>query len=407
MGSSILFFVPTILSGSSYCQKILYFVKDCHYSMVLFARNRGKIGASMVNPYMEQRVKQVQKFLRHKEIECLLLINPAHVTYVTGFMGHDSWAAVTPHHVYLLTDSRYTEQAEKDCEHCRIMERSGSLVQLAAGLCSRLRSLRALHVEDTATCANLSALKKLVPVSVRTTSSIETLRSVKDPWEYRLTCQAVRMAVAAFDQTLQEMQPGMREFEVAARLDYHIHRQGATNAFDTIVAFGPNGSRPHHRPGPRRLRANDTILMDFGARSQGYCSDITRSFSIGRAPRLFEKAYQTVRQAQQAAIAAMGPGVRLSDVDRAARGLIQASEFPVYGHGTGHGIGLEVHEAPTMNPHASDVLTCGQIVTIEPGIYLPGKLGIRLEEDVLITSKGARVLTGACRHFQQLEAYRH
>jgi Xaa-Pro aminopeptidase len=242
-------------------------------------------------------------------------------------------------------------------------------------------------------------------VAVKTTSSIEGLRSVKDPWELRFTCEAVHKAITAFDQTVREIRPGMREYELAALLDYHIHRQGAGNAFDTIVAFGPNASRPHHRPGSRKLRSNDTILMDFGARIQGYCSDITRSFSLGRTTRLFDRVYQAVQRAQHAAIAAMGPGVKLAHVDHEARRIIRESGFPVYGHGTGHGIGLDIHELPTLNPNASDAMKAGQIITVEPGIYLPGKLGIRLEDDVLITDTGTRVVTQTCRHFQRLEDY--
>ncbi len=359
----------------------------------------------MDNLYMKQRVKKVQNFIRHKKIECLLLITPANVTYTTGFTGHDSWAAITPHRIYLLTDSRYTEQAEKECEHCQILERSGSMPQLVAGLCKRLQMLRTLHIENAVTCASFSALKKAIPVSIKTTSSIEDQRSIKDPQECKITRQAIRLAITAFEHTVQEIRPGLREFEVAALLDYHIHKQGATNAFDTIVAFGPNGSRPHHQPGSRKLKANDTILMDFGARYRGYCSDITRSFAIGRTTRLFDKVYQTVKQAQLAAIAAMKPNVKLSDVDQEARHVIEKNGFPVYGHGTGHGIGLDIHETPSINPETSGKAQSGQIITVEPGIYLPGKLGIRLEEDVLITDKGTKVLTQACQQVSRLEDY--
>ncbi|MCP4453126.1 MAG: aminopeptidase P family protein, partial [Planctomycetes bacterium] len=251
----------------------------------------------MDNPYIKQRVKQIQRLLRQKQIECLALVNPANVTYTTGFMGHDSWAAITPKQVYLLTDSRYTIQAKKDSTHCRVLERAGTMPQLVAGLCRRLRKLKTLHIEDTVTCHDFSAVRTAVPVPVKTTSSIEGLRSIKDPWERKHTSQAVRMAILAFDQTVRNIQPAMREFEVAALLDYHIHSQGANNAFDTIVAFGSNGSRPHHRPGSRKLRSNDTILIDFGARTQGYCSDITRSFSLGRTTRLFDQVYQAVQRA--------------------------------------------------------------------------------------------------------------
>ena len=354
---------------------------------------------------MAQRIKQIQRHIRRKKIGCLLLVNPTNVTYATSFTGHDSWAAVTPHQVYLLTDSRYTEQAEKNCAHCCILERSGSMSQLMAGLCKRLRSLKTLHVEDTVSCGSFLHIRKTVPVPVKTASSIESLRSVKDPWEYKLTCQAVRIAISAFSQTIPEIQPGIREFELAALLDYHIHRQGASNAFDTIVAFGPNGSRPHHRPTTRRLKSNDTILMDFGARAQGYCSDITRSFSVGRASRLFDKVYRAVRHAQQTAIAAMEPGMKVSNVDHTARRIIAESGLPVYGHGTGHGIGLDIHEAPAMNANTSDTIEPGQIITVEPGVYMPGRLGVRLEDDVMITDKGPQVLTQACKHFQRLEDY--
>jgi Xaa-Pro aminopeptidase len=357
----------------------------------------------MDNPYIKQRVKKVQKLIKHEKIECLLLVTPANVTYTTGFVGHDSWAAITPHRIYLLTDSRYIEQAEKECQHCQVLKRSSSMIQLVAALCKRLRSLRTLHIEDSVTCASFSSLKKAVSVSIKTTSSLKGLRSIKDPWEYKLTRKAVRLAIFAFECTIQEIRPGMREFEVAALLDYHIRKQGATNAFDTIVAFGPNGSRPHHQPGSRRLRANDTILMDFGARCQGYCSDITRSFSIGRTTDLFYRVYQTVKQAQLAAIAAMKPNVKLSDVDQVARHIIQKNGFPVYGHGTGHGIGLNIHETPCINSNTSDRVQSGQIVTVEPGIYLPGKFGIRLEEDVLITDKGIKILTQACQQVSRLE----
>ncbi len=357
----------------------------------------------MGNPHSKQRINEVQKLIKHKKLECLLLTTPANVTYTTGFTGHDSWAAITPHQVYLLTDSRYTEQAEKECQHCQVLERSGSMAQLVASLCKRLRRLRTLHIEDAITCSSFAALKKAVAIPVKTSSSIEGQRSLKDPWERKLTRQSVRMAITAFERTIQEIQPGLREFEVAALLDYHIRRQDATNAFDTIVAFGPNGSHPHHQPGSRKLKANDTILMDFGARYRGYCSDITRSFSIGRTAPLFSKAYQTVREAQVTAIKALRPNVKLSDVDQSARHIIQEAGFPVYGHGTGHGIGLNIHEAPSINSTTPNRAQSGQIVTVEPGIYLPGKFGIRLEEDVLITDKGAKILTQACQQVSSLE----
>lgn len=360
----------------------------------------------MSDIYIEQRIKLAQNTLKHRQIDCLLLVSPANVTYFTGFMGHDSWAVITPKHTYLLTDSRYTEQADKECPHCRILERTGSMAQLAYGLTKRSRCIRTLHVEDTVSCAQFSALQKEVSVPVKTTASLTSLRMVKDAHESQLIRKAVRIAISAFEQTIQCIEPGIREFELAALLDYHIHKQGAGNAFDTIVAFGANGSRPHHQPGSRKLKTNDAILMDFGARYQGYCSDITRSFSIGRPPKDFIRAYDAVLQAQQAAIQTIKPNAAISDADQTARRVIKNNGFPVYGHGTGHGIGLDIHEGPTLNANNSEVFQCGQIVTIEPGIYLPGQFGIRIEEDVIVATNKAHVLTHACAQHARLEHYK-
>jgi len=173
-----------------------------------------------------------------------------------------------------------------------------------------------------------------------------------------------------------------------------MRMRGARPGFDTIIAFGPNGSRNHHQPSGRKLRAQDTILIDFGVSIDGYTCDITRSFGWGRVSDEYRRAWEAVFAAQQAAIAKLRDGVPAVEVDAAAREAIQRSGFPVYGHGTGHGLGLEVHEMPYLTPLDKKTrLKAGQVITIEPGIYLPGRFGIRLEDDVLITETGAEVLT--------------
>jgi len=193
------------------------------------------------------------------------------------------------------------------------------------------------------------------------------------------------------------MKSGVTESELAGRLDFEIRKLGARNSFDTIVAFGPNASRPHHQPSKRKLKKRDTVLIDVGARYKGYCSDITRSLAAGKPTRLFERAYDAVQQAQTAAIKMMKAGAEIQQVDAAAREVIGKHDLPVYGHGTGHGLGLEVHELPVVSDKGVGKLKAGQIITIEPGVYIPGKSGVRIEDDVLVTKSGCRILSGIAK----------
>ncbi len=176
-------------------------------------------------------------------------------------------------------------------------------------------------------------------------------------------------------------------------LDFQIRKRGGRISFETIVAFGPNGSRNHHLPGQRKLRSNDTILIDFGAKVNGYISDITRSFAFGKASRLYEKVYYAVADSERAAIAKIRAGVKLVDIDAEARRVIAEHGLPVYGHGTGHGIGLVIHEAPFISKVSRGTLQAGQVVTVEPGVYLPGKFGVRIEDDILVTETGCKVIS--------------
>jgi Xaa-Pro aminopeptidase len=198
------------------------------------------------------------------------------------------------------------------------------------------------------------------------------------------------------------MKSGVTESELAGRLDFEIRKLGATNSFDTIVAFGPNASRPHHQPSKRKLKKRDTVLIDFGARYKGYCSDITRSFATCRPTRFFEKVYEAVQQAQAAAIKTVKAGVEMVKVDAAARSVIGSYDLPVYEHGTGHGFGLEIHEMPFLKAQSKGKLKAGEVITIEPGVYIPGKLGVRIEDDILVTDTGHKILTRSCPHTLKL-----
>jgi len=348
---------------------------------------------------LRKRIRAIRRGLDKKKIRCLLVTKPANVTYLTGFLGEDSWAVVAGGRVYLLTDSRYTEQAQKECPSSKIIERAGLMAEAVAELVEKLKSVRTVAVEDTTSLAGFEQLKKNVKARFRTVAGIiETARSIKDESEIATIRAAAAVSTKALAQTLPQIKPGVTESELAGMLDFQIRKLGASNSFETIMAFGPNGSRPHHQPGKRKLREKDAVLIDFGAKYKGYCSDITRCFVIGGMAAFYKKVYGVVEQAQAAAIKTIRAGVKIKQVDAAAREVIDKAGLPVYGHGTGHGFGLEIHESPFLKPDGKGKLKAGQVITIEPGIYIPGKLGVRIEDDILVTETGYKILTRRCPH---------
>ncbi|MHC4646069.1 MAG: M24 family metallopeptidase [Planctomycetota bacterium] len=348
---------------------------------------------------IKRRIEAVRGLLKRNGIRCLILTRRANVSYATGFSGDDSWAVITNRAVYLLTDSRYTEQAEKECPSCKIIQRERAIAEAAAKLTEKLRSLDAVHVEKAASLATFEALRKNVKHRIKTVANIiEPVRLIKTGPEISAIRGAARTAVNALKQAVCQVKPGITENELAGRLDLEIRRLGARNSFETIVAFGPNASRPHHQPGVRKLKKNDTILIDFGVKHKNYCCDLTRCYAVGRAGALFKRAYRAVKEAQAAAIRMVRAGVDARRVDAAAREVIAGYDLPVYGHGTGHGLGLEVHEEPVISAERKGKLEAGMVLTIEPGVYIPGKIGVRIEDDVLVTKNGHTVLSSGPPH---------
>jgi len=340
----------------------------------------------------KHRVKRIKRLLRRQGDDALLLSGPANVTYVTGFMGDDSWALLTANAVFLLTDSRYTEQAADQCPGCRIIERSEPMTKAVGMLLSRYKSVGSIAVENSISIAQLKSLRKNVKKRIKPVAGlVENIRRCKDDDEVKAIRKAARIASQALVASLRKMKPGVTESELAGLVEYHMRKLGARPSFETIVAFGPNASRPHHQSSKRKLKKNDTVLIDFGVKVAGYCSDMTRCFAVGKPPGLFEKVYKVVHDAQSAAIAKIKAGVSLKAVDEAARKVIREHGFEPHGHGTGHGLGLEVHELPIVGPKSKGKLEIGDVITIEPGIYIPGKLGVRIEDDVLVTKTGSKI----------------
>ena len=341
---------------------------------------------------IKKRVGLVRGSLKKKRLRGLVVTKPANVGYLTGFSGDDSWALVTPRTTYLITDSRYTEQAAKECSGCKIIGRTGRMADAVAGL---LKKSDTVGVEDSTSIAAFYALRRAVSSRVRKASNmVESVRQCKDAAEVSAIRSAAGIAFKALERALKQVRRGMTESDLAGVIVFEMARLGAGGSFEPVVAFGPNASRPHHRPGKSRLKANQPILIDWGAVYKGYCCDMTRCFAFGKITRSYIKAYRAVCEAQQAAVKKLRAGVSIAEVDRAAREVIGSYGFPVYGHGTGHGIGLEIHEGPVISGKVRGRLKAGQVVTIEPGVYIPGRLGVRVEDDFLITERGCRRLSG-------------
>jgi Xaa-Pro aminopeptidase len=362
-------------------------------------RNKGflkeKTG-DMDNKTHRNRLKGIREGMAKSKVDCLILTKPANVTYVTGFMGDDSWAIILPRGVILVTDSRYIEQAKQECPgspECRIVERKDAMAKAVTELLKSRSGIK-IAIENSSSIAALESLRKHLKRQVGTTENVvETVRRKKDANEIATIRAAGKIAARAFKDMLRQIRTGMTENELAGILDLEIRKLGGKNSFETIAAFGSNASRPHHRPTNRKLRKNDTILIDFGVQHNGYCCDITRCLTRGGSNRLYKRASAAVEEAGKAALKIVRAGVDARQVDAAARNVIRKAGLPVYGHGTGHGLGLEVHELPVVSNKSQATLLAGDVITIEPGIYIPGKLGVRLEDDVLVTGNGYVLLS--------------
>jgi len=340
------------------------------------------------------RVREIRGRMSKKRIKCLIVTHKANVSYCTGFLGDDSWAVISRGGVYLITDSRYTEQAQKECAGCKIIERAEPMAEAAAKLVKRFKSVHTVYIEKSSSVSVLESLDKHVKGKVKAVGGIiETVREYKNADEARAIRTAGRTAMKALKISLKFARAGISENELAGRIDFEIRKLGAVISFDTIVAFGANASRPHHQPGPRKLKKNDTMLIDFGVKFNSYCCDITRCFIRGKPSAFYKSVYEAVKEAQAAAIKEVRDGVSKLDVDSAAREVIAGYDLPVYGHGTGHGLGMEIHEEPYVKDKSKGKLREGQVITIEPGVYIPGNLGVRIEDDILVTKRGCEVLT--------------
>jgi Xaa-Pro aminopeptidase len=333
------------------------------------------------------------------EADALLVTNFHNVTYLTGFTGDDSYLLVTPRGETLITDRRYTIQLEEECPGLELEVRPPGDTMLSAVTAAVMRSkARQLGIEGkSATVSFQRALTKALPKveHVVNENLVEELRAIKDQHEIEATRVACQQARRAFEAVRAMLTPETTELDVAAELEYRARRFGAKAlSFAPIVAVGPRAALPHAAPTSRRLKDGDFVLIDWGANSGLYMSDLTRVVVTGRISPKLRRIYGIVLKAQLAAINAIRPGVTCEWVDGVARRIIAKSGYgEAFGHGLGHGTGLEIHEAPRFAAGQTTKLRPGMIVTVEPGIYLPDWGGVRIEDDVLVTRTGREVLT--------------
>jgi Xaa-Pro aminopeptidase len=347
------------------------------------------------------RRERLRRRLKLDGMEGLLVVSESNVRYLTGFTGDSSALLLTRDRALVVSDGRYLTQLEQECPELEIVLRAlgQPLVDALAGVIEKLGLARLAFEAEAMPAAGFLALQeKLKAVELRPVSGrVERLRAVKDPEEIAAISEAIAIAERAFTRLLQAgLRPDDSEKDAADALEGHLRHCGATAAsFPPIVAAGVRSALPHARPLPdARIGAADFVLIDWGAAGQPYKSDLTRVVVTGKVTAKFETIYRTVLAAQERAIAVIRPGVMAREVDAEARAVIEEAGFgPFFPHGLGHGLGLEIHEAPRLQKDSDVKLKPGMVVTVEPGIYLPDWGGIRIEDDVLVTLEGCRVLS--------------
>ena len=348
---------------------------------------------------MNHFAKIAAKLASH-DLDGMLLTNEANRFYASGFhsAGTDGMALVTPETCYYFTDSRYTEAARRHIQGADIRE-----VGAGRGYAALLKEaiqrhhIRRLGFEDAyMTVREHAAYAQSLPCElVPAADLLAELRAVKDPEELEVMVSAQRIAEKALADILNEIRPGVTEKEIAARLQYLMLHYGAEDkSFDPIVVSGPNGSLPHGVPSEKVIQNGEFVTMDFGCVYRGYCSDMTRTVAVGSVTEEMRQVYDTVLRAQRAGIDAARAGATGRAVDGAARDVIQQAGYgPYFGHSFGHGVGVEIHEGPNATPSNDKPLPAGAVISAEPGIYLPGKLGVRIEDVLYLTEDGCQNLT--------------
>jgi Xaa-Pro aminopeptidase len=339
-------------------------------------------------------------------VDAFLVAHLPNVGYLSGFTGSNAQALIAGSEHRFFTDGRYIEQSRHEVEGCERTIYLGSFDEPLAQACERL-GIRRLGFEDRhVTVREHARWTEAMPgvELVAAGDPVGGARWVKDPDELALLREAQACTDRAFDDVLDRLMLGMSERQVALEIEHAIRRAGGDGlSFESIVAFGENAAQPHHHPGHRLLEEGDVITMDFGALFGGYHADFTRTIAFGSAPSQLRKIHDVVREAQQVAIDAVRPDVAGGEIDAVARRVIEDAGFgDRFTHGLGHGVGLEIHEGPSFSRNGTDPIPAGAVMTVEPGIYVPGLGGVRIEDMVEVTDDGGRAIGSSIRDLIEL-----
>ncbi|WP_203624380.1 MULTISPECIES: Xaa-Pro peptidase family protein [unclassified Lacticaseibacillus] len=341
------------------------------------------------------RLQNLQAELPALKVDALLVTDPVNVTYLTGFTGNESALLVAQDYAWFITDSRFTEQVKVEVHNAELVLHSHGLLG-EAGVIADANGLKTLGFEaDVMTYADFQKLPANVTWQA-TTNVVPALREVKDEDELKLIEKAIQIAEAGYQHVLDTIKPGMTELQVATDLDFYMRSLGASGtSFETIVASGKRAAMPHGAATDKKIEDGDVITLDWGCIYQGYVSDITRTFAVGEPDEKLKAVYKIVYDCNKATAAMMAPGVLGKAINGFAHQYIEDKGYGQYfGHGTGHGIGLSIHEGPgAWGPYANTPQAEGNVETDEPGIYIPDLGGVRVEDDLLITKSGAKYLT--------------
>jgi Xaa-Pro aminopeptidase len=349
---------------------------------------------------MRGRGDRLAGLLAGREVEMTLVTELVNVRYLTGFGGTNGACVCGPDTRVFFTDFRYTERAEAEVEGWEVVTVTDDWL---GGIAERLSGTVGFE-DDQMSVRVLKRLEEKLPEGVTMKAAggaVEELRRVKDDEELAAISAAAELADEVWHWSIEQGLAGRTEREVAAAAEARIRELGAEPSFPAIVAAGPNGALPHAEPGERPIGEGELVVFDMGAKLDGYCSDGTRTFATGEPGEEARRVYETVREAQAVALEAVRAGAEGEAVDTAAREVIDAAGHgDRFGHGLGHGVGLEVHEGPRLSQRSEDTLAPGEVVTVEPGIYLPGELGVRIEDLVVVTAEGHRNLSGLPKNLE-------
>lgn len=343
-----------------------------------------------------QRRQKAGSILAKLELDALVFCKPENIRYLCGFTGSDGALILFSDHLVFLTDSRYTSQSHEEVIADQICEYTIK----AEGIAARLSSHKVKRIGFEATLA-FGFVKELQSKGhagwhwQHLKEELQSLRLHKSADEIDLLAKAAELNALAFDDIIDMVKPGAREIDVALALEFALRKRGAEEkAFDFIVASGPRGAMPHGVASEKLIGVNELVTIDFGCRWRGYHSDETVTLAMGTVSDDLKAIFATVLEAHDRALEAVAPGVELAELDRIARDSIKSRGFGDYfGHGLGHGVGLEIHEAPTVSPRSTMIAEPGMVITVEPGIYVPNVGGVRIEDTVLVTDAGHRILT--------------